>query len=76
MEVDEKKKAKGSYVKPTGSVSGADLFQKSTKIIHPSSASSSRTEPPTVASSAQDKGNVDVRDRKAADIGMFTSFDR
>ena len=52
MEADEKKKAKGSYIKPTGSVSGTDLFQKSTKIIHPSSASSSRTEPPTVASSA------------------------
>ena len=65
MEADEKKKAKGSYIKPTGSVSGTDLFQKSTKIIHPSSASSSRTEPSTIA---------DVRDQKAVDTSGTVLF--
>ena len=54
--MDEKKKAKGSYVKPTGTVSGANLFRKSTKIVHPSSASSSRVESFDATNIGREKG--------------------
>ena len=73
--MDEKKKAKGSYVKPTGTVSGANLFRKSTKIVHPSSASSSRVESFDATNIGRDEKRGDTRDDEFVDTGMFTSSD-